>query len=272
MNLKFLIFCLFFHFIETYSNYSDRAKFIINTIDVKVINITHKKYTISTEGLIISKNGNYLYESGGLYMNSSIRKIAYPSLKLEIEKKLSDFYYGKGIALCGEFLYQITWREEEILKYDPENLDFLGKIKIDENLREGSGIAYFKNNILLASDGSSEIFFLKCKENLKIKKRIQVKENHIHLNKLGDLTYVDEYIYAIRYFDDYLYKINPNNGNVEKKWNMKILKENEIRMGTLDEIEYSNGNVLNSITYDENRKLFILTGKNWGFLYEVNLE
>jgi glutamine cyclotransferase len=269
-NMKLLFFFVYFILINSHS-YSDRAKAINETNDYKVINVSHKKNAILTHGLLISKDGKYLYESGGFYMKSSIRKISYPSLKILFEKKLSNNYYGEGIAICENILYQLTWREEIVLIYDPDNLEFLGTIDLDENMREGVGLTEYSDNLLIATDGSSEIFFLKCRDNLKMEKKIHITENDFALSRLGDIVFVDGYLYANRYFDNYIYKINIENGKVEKKWDMIKLMENEIRMGGLNEVDYGHGNFLNGMTYDKNRNLFILTGKNWGFFYEIEL-
>ena len=169
----------------------------------------------------------------------------------------------------------MTWREEIILKYDSENLHFLGEIDIDENvhqLRAGYGLAEYSDKLLLATDGTSEIFFLKCRENLKYRNRINVREDGELLDRLGDIVFVEGAIYANKINSYFIYKINPQNGEVEKKWDMKALVENEIRMGTLDIIDYGHGDILSGIAYDKIRGLFILTGKNWGFIYEVKLE
>jgi glutamine cyclotransferase len=267
-QIKLLFLCAYFLLINSHP-YSDRAKAIIDTNDYKVINVSHKKNKILTQGLLMSNDGKYLYESGGFYMKSSIRKILYPSLKILFEKKLSDNFFGEGIAICDNILYQLTWKEEAVLIYDADNLEFLGKIDLDKNMREGCGLTKYKDNLLLATDGSSEIFFLKCRDNLKIEKKIHITYNDDPLSRLGDLVYVDGYIYANRYFDNNIYKINIEKEKVEKIFDMTKLIENEIRMGTLDEVDYGHGNFLNGITYDKTRNLFILTGKNWGFIYEI---
>ena len=43
------------------------------------------------------------------------------------------------------------------------------------------------------------------------------------------------------------------------------------RCGSLTENDLYSGNVLNGITYNEVNKTFLITGKEWGYLYEVEL-
>ena len=44
-----------------------------------------------------------------------------------------------------------------------------------------------------------------------------------------------------------------------------------INPSTLTENDLYSGNVLNGITYNEVNKTFLITGKEWGYLYEVEL-
>ncbi len=64
-------------------------------------------------------------------------------------------------------------------------------------------------------------------------------------------------------------KIDPNNGNVMEVYYMTPLIEHEINQGVLTNLKIMTGDVLNGIVYIPERKTFILTGKEWGFYYEV---
>ena len=245
---------------------------ISGTIGYQVLKISEPRDTVYTQGLILSNDGKHLYESGGLYFKSSIRKLSYPSLKVESYQKLDDKYFGEGIARCGNVIYQLTWREQDVLKFNAKDLTPLGKIQLDLNMREGWGLTEYSDDILLGTDGSENIYFLDCKENLKMIKRIAVINEGNLLDRINDIVFVNGYIYANRYFDSYVYKINPNSGKVEKKWNMGPLISYELKKGSLSRSGLNNGNVLNGITYDYTRDIFILTGKMWGYLYEIKLE
>jgi len=70
-----------------------------------------------TQGLFIENNGNSLYESGGLYGESVLVKMDYPSLKIQAKINLKSNYFGEGTAKCGEYVYQLTWKEIVIIKY-----------------------------------------------------------------------------------------------------------------------------------------------------------
>lgn len=245
---------------------------IQGTMNYNVLKISEHRSTVYTQGLILTKDGKHLYESGGLYYKSTISKLSYPSLQVEYEKKLAGKYFGEGIARCGNILYQLTWMERDILMYNANDLSDMGKIKMDLNMRQGWGLTEFSKNILLGTDGSNEIFFLDCNNKLKMKHKISAKFQGQPLDRLNDLVFVNGYIYMNRYYDKHIYKINPVSGLVEKTWDMGPLIRYELQQGILTESLLNGGNVLNGITYDEKRKIFILTGKYWGFFYEVALD
>lgn len=251
---------------------NEESSEIQGTFGYQVKKISDERDTVYTQGLILSDDGKHLYESGGLYNKSSLKKLSYPSLAIESEQKLDDKYFGEGIAMCGNVLYQLTWRENDVLKYNADDLTPLGKIQLDENMKEGWGLTEFSEEILLGTDGTANIYFLKCKENLKMKKRISASYQGTLLDRLNDLVFVNGYIYANRYYDSFIYKINPISGIAEHRWDMRPLVRNELQKGVLKMDGLQNGNVLNGIAYDKHRKVFILTGKLWGFFYEVKLD
>lgn len=53
---------------------------------------------------------------------------------------------------------------------------------------------------------------------------------------------------------------------------MSDLSKFEIEKNTLSNYRLRNGEVLNGIAYDKVNKKFLLTGKLWGYFYEVNFK
>ena len=226
----------------------------------------HKTYT---QGLFFSKDYKILYESGGLYKESSIIKYEYPSLKLLKKTKLNNNYFGEGIAQCGKYIYQLTWRENIIIKYDL-NLNKIEELNLDDNLFEGWGLSYSNNvNELLATDGSDEIYRLDCNNNLKVISSIKVKDNNGNsYYNLNDLTYANGFIYVNIYLDTNIIKVDFN-GFVVKKYNLNELVNYEFNKGILTESNFRFGYVLNGITYNSKKNIFLVTGKRWGYMYEI---
>jgi len=246
---------------------------IENTPDYKVLSILKRPLTVYTQGIFFDSTGNFLYESGGLYNESTLKKLKYPSLEVEKSIDLDNRFFAEGIAKCGNGqVFQLTWQENVILKYDMDSLEKMGSIPLDPKLREGWGLSDFDKDTLIATDGSANIFYLSCKENLKVVKTIRATLNGVPLRNLNELVYAKGFIYANVYFDKQIYKIDPSTGSVVKKYYMNALVDFERKKNTLTFSALSSGDVLNGIAYDANRDVFLLTGKRWGYFYEVKFD
>ena len=247
---------------------------IQNTKKYNVINIFPRKNpTVYTQGLIYYNNS--LFESGGLYQKSTLTHMEWPSQKIIKKINLEGKYFAEGIAfsLDNKILYQLTYKEREILLYSFPDLELIKKIKMPDEMREGWGLASgFEKDEFFSTDGSDKIFVLKInKENneLKLVNTINVKLNMKPIYNLNELIFDGTYIYANVYFSDKILKIYPSNGQVIEVYDMKPLIDYEIKNGNLTEKRLNRGDVLNGITYISEKKSFILTGKLWDYYYEI---
>ena len=247
---------------------------IQNTKKYHVINIFPRKNpTVYTQGLIYYNNS--LFESGGLYQKSTLTHMEWPSQKIIKKINLEGKYFAEGIAfsLDNKILYQLTYKEREILLYSFPDLELIKKIKMPDEMREGWGLASgFEKDEFFSTDGSDKIFVLKInKENneLKLVNTINVKLNMKPIYNLNELIFDGAYIYANVYFSDKILKIYPSDGQVIEVYDMKPLINYEIKNGNLTEKRLNRGDVLNGITYISEKKSFILTGKLWDYYYEI---
>ena len=245
-----------------------------NTVGYKVVNIFPRKNpTVYTQGLFYH---NYsIYESGGQYKKSTLTHMEWPSQKINQQIKLESKYFAEGIAGCyiNNLIYQLTYKEKEILLYSFPNLELKNKIKMPSELREGWGLCNgMKNNEFFATDGSDKIFILKINEDnneISVKSQIKVTKNMRPIHRLNELIYDGVYIYCNVYFENVILKINPYNGEVMNVYNMQPLIDYELKNGKLNNIRLNQGDVLNGIVYIPEKKSFILTGKLWDFYYEI---
>lgn len=250
----------------------NRQAILMTVNSWEVNSVIRRPQTYYTQGIFFSDDGKSLYESGGLYGQSVLVKMDYPSLNVVQKVPLDGKYFAEGIAKCGDYIYQLTWRERKILKYRLDNLSLVGTLELDTNVREGWGLATFSNNRLIASDGSDNIYFLDCDKNLAVVDKIKVTNNNQPIDRLNALEFSNGTIYANRYFDTRIFKINPKNGNVETVYQLDGLVEMEYSKNTLTPERLNSGDVLNGIAYDKNLGIFILTGKKWGHYYQVSLK
>ena len=245
-----------------------------NTINYKVINIFPRKNpTVYTQGLFYY---NYsIYESGGLYKKSTLTHMEWPSQKIIQQINLAQNYFAEGIAgsISNNILYQLTYKEKEILQYSFPNLELKTKFEMPKELNEGWGMCTGReNDEFYATDGSDKIFTLKInKENneLYIKSYIKVTKNMKPVYRLNELIFDGVYIYCNVYFDYVILKINPNNGEVMNIYDMQPLIDYELKNGKLTDQRLNHGDVLNGIVYIPEKKSFIVTGKLWDYYYEV---
>lgn len=207
-----------------------------------------------TQGLFF--HGGKLYETTGQYGTSTIRTVDLATGKPTVEKKLNRKYFGEGSAILGKDLYILTWTNKVAFRYDAATLSFKETISYP---REGWGLTT-DGKQLIASDGSSNLYFLDAK--LKLQKKLAVTLNGRPLRNLNELEWIDGKIWANVYLTDMIVVINPASGKVEATVDCT---------GLLPDEEYTSAtDVLNGIAVDAAGKLYV-TGKNWPKLYQIEL-
>ena len=155
-------------------------------------------------------------------------------------------------------MYVLTWRENKVLILNPDTLEILEELAYP---RQGWGLTT-DGNSLIASDGSSKIFFLD--ENLNLLRSITVKDAETEINRINELEYINGKIWANVWQTDYILIINPDTGNVEKTMDMAGLYPKEQRNAGAD--------VLNGIAFDKSTGKVYITGKYWDKMFEFRLK
>ncbi len=210
-----------------------------------------------TQGLEF--DGNQLYEGTGSQGNtgiSMIGKVNYETGQIQERKNLDQKYFGEGITIMGNELFQLTWQNNTCFVYDKNTLEPLKEFNYNG---EGWGLCN-DGEFLIMSDGSERISFLDP-TNFALKKVIEVYSNEGPVKALNELEYINGKIFANVYQTDFIVVIDPSTGTVEKRIDASLV--------ALD--HRKTGEVLNGIAYlKESQQLFI-TGKNWPSLLEVGL-
>lgn len=217
-----------------------------------------------TEGLIW--NNNALYESAGNYKESKIFKSDLATAKATQSIKIPDEYFGEGIAILNDKIYQLTYREHKVFVYD---LKTFQKIKELQWPHEGWGMTT-NGKELIISTGSSNIYYVNP-DDFKIIRMIGVTDNYGPVGSINELELVNNALYANIWQTNYIYKIDPENGKVLGKMDFTgLLAKSGIQY---DPALYENttDNVLNGIAYDSAKNSFFVTGKKWPALFEIKL-
>ncbi len=118
------------------------------------------------------------------------------------------------------------------------------------------------SNALIMSDGTSSLTYLDP-IGLKPVKVLSVTLNGTPLDSLNELEYIKGYIYANRYLQNYIVKIDPANGQVLAKLDLTSLVEEERNKNPATD-------VLNGIAYDPEDDKIYVTGKLWSGIYEID--
>ena len=217
---------------------------------------THDKNAY-TQGLEFYKN--QLYESTGLNGKSTLRKSDYKSGEILNIVNLDYEYFGEGLTVINDKIYQLTWKNNIGIIYD---LDFnkIGTFDYGKS-KEGWGLCN-DGSFIYKSDGTNKIWVLDP-ETLQEIRFIEVLTNKSRIKNINELEFIDGKIYANTYqFNrDVVIVINPLNGVVERVIDFSGIRDRVTQKVDLD--------VMNGIAYFDG-KMFV-TGKNWDKLFEVEI-
>ena len=207
-----------------------------------------------TQGLTF--HDGYLYEGTGRNGESSVRQIDLESGEVLKRHNLNRRYFGEGIAIHNDRIYQLTWRAHIGFVY---NLETLEQEKIFFLSGEGWGITYGSDAIIV-SDGTANIRFLDP-DTLQEERRIQVTLNGNPVRNVNELEFINGEIWANVWYQDVILRINPETGIVSSI----------VDLSGLYPQRNSRDEVLNGIAWDEARQRLFVTGKLWPAVYEINI-
>ncbi len=201
----------------------------------------------------------YFFEGTGQMGESSIRKTLPGTGDFIKFRKLSSDLFGEGITLLNGKIYQVTYRSQVGFIYDAVSFEQLQRFYYQN--REGWGLCNNGNEIIM-SDGTNVIYFLDP-QYFSVNRKIEVFDHIAEVDSLNELEYINGTIYANRYMTDEIVMIDPANGKVTGKANMRGLLKPEDRHAGID--------VLNGIAWDKEENRLFVTGKYWPKIYWVEL-
>jgi glutaminyl-peptide cyclotransferase len=247
---------------ETVDNNS--ATFVPPAIQYNVVKVYPHDTSSYTQGLIWFNNA--LYEGTGLKEKSKLLKVDLTTGKQNREVKLDNKYFGEGVTILNNKIYQLTWQEHKVFVYD---LNTFKKEQEFEWPYDGWGLTN-NGKELIISTGGNNLYFVDP-ATFKILKTVGVSNNYGPVAYINELEYVNGFVYANIYEADDIIKINPETGAVVGKLDLTdILDKNGVTYDR-SQIGPNTGNVLNGIAYDSTKNSFFVTGKCWPVLFEIKL-
>lgn len=209
-----------------------------------------------TQGLLY--HDGFLYESTGQYGRSTVRKVEPESGLVVASHSLARRFFGEGMALVGDRLIQLTWREGVAHVYD---LQTLKPLKTLEYKGEGWGLVSH-GDYLIRTDGTATLYFHDPQTFAEIK-AITVHEQGQPVTRLNELEVVHGELLANILGSDRIARIDINTGDVTGWIDLSPLRQ---RHG-----EWRKARDLNGIAYDEAGDRLFVTGKYWPWLYEIRI-
>lgn len=207
---------------------------------------------------LVYHDGNF-YESTGQYGESTLRRVEMATGRVVKKLDLPANVFGEGIALAGDKLVQLTWKNKKGYVYDRETFRLLQEFPYD---MEGWGLT-FDGTSLILSDGTSELTFLDL-QSFKPIKKLAVTLNGRPVPELNELEFIEGEIWANVWHEDFILRIDPSSGRVTSYLNLKEIRPRE----TFSDDEA----VLNGIAYDVSQKRIFVSGKRWPRVFEIRIK
>lgn len=209
-----------------------------------------------TQGLVFEDG--IFYEGTGLNGQSSLRRVAVESGEVLQQIDLAAEYFGEGITVLGNKIYQLTWQSNVGFVYDKESFELLQEFSYPT---EGWGLTHDGQHLIM-SDGTANLYFLDP-DTLKRTHQVEVHYQGNPVSQLNELEYIDDEVYANVWRTTNLVRIDPTTGQVVGVVDLT---------GLLNPADVSEPvDVLNGIAYDPNGDRLFVTGKWWPSLFEIEL-
>lgn len=225
------------------------------TINYSIINSYPHDTSSYTQGLLIYKGD--MYEGTGNYGFSKLKKVDYKTGKTLQEISLGKEYFGEGVTILNDTIYQLTWKEKKVFVYTLKDFKKVKEFSVDI---EGWGLTNDGNNLIVSTGGSDLNYYEPS--TFKLLKTQTVIESGTPSFNINELEYIDGFIYANQYQFPYILKIDPATGVVVAKADLTAMWD---RIKAINpEVDVPNG-----IAYDSATKKMYITGKWWPELYEV---
>lgn len=206
-----------------------------------------------TQGLLIADG--HLYESTGLYGRSTVRRVDLATGRVEASTALGPAFFGEGLARVGDRLVQLTWREGTAFVWD---INTLQKQREHRYTGEGWGLC-FDGQSLVMSDGSDRLTF-RDPDTFAVRRNVVVRAAGEPVTALNELECAGNVVYANVWREDTIVRIDSQSGNVTAVIDASGLLTPAERAGT---------DVLNGIAAIPGTERFLITGKLWPRMFEV---
>jgi glutamine cyclotransferase len=167
-------------------------------------------------------------------------------------------YFGEGIAVWQDRLFELTWTAEKGYIYDLNTFEPKGEFPYPG---EGWGLTSDEHRLIM-SDGTSRLRFIDP-TNMQETGRITVMGDAGSVSRLNELEWIKGEIWANIWHEDRIARVDPATGKVKGWIDMR---------GLLPGTQHPDPEaVLNGIAYDAKDDRIFVTGKLWPKLFEIQV-
>ena len=218
-----------------------------------------------TQGLLFSHG--YLYESTGLFGQSTLREVDLESGRVLRKQRLPTEDFGEGLALVDEQLLQLTWTSGHGYNWDRAKFTLAAQWPFNyasphaDGVHRPWGLCYDQQRLIL-SNGTNTLHFLDT-QNFAAIGSVDVHDNDGPVHLLNELECIGDKVLANVWRSETIVIIDPASGAVTARLELPDLYPPEQRKDPQD--------VLNGIAYDAQRQRLLVTGKRWPQLFELEL-
>lgn len=209
-----------------------------------------------TQGLAVVDDK--IYETTGLYGESSIRVVDGATGWLVQKIPLAPVFFAEGVAVFHDRVILLTWRENRALICDPATF------KVDKVLHysgEGWGLCRDGEAVWM-SNGTSTLTKRDGASFLPLQ-TLEVQLENSPLGYLNDLECTGNTLYANVWMKEWIVRIDKLTGQVTG-----IIDASSL-LSSVEKGKLNRDQVLNGIAYSPKRGTFFLTGKEWPWMFEV---
>lgn len=216
-----------------------------------------------TEGFLIHEG--LLYESTGSPSDvpQAVSQIGIVDLitgSIDTKVQLDDQYFGEGIAILNDRVFQLTYRARKGFVYDLATFELQDEFTLPG--AEGWGMTA-DSTYLIMSDGTDQLTYLDPL-SYEVVRTLSVTREGAPQEDLNELEYIGGFIYANIWLTNRVVKIDPSTGVI---------------VGSLDLTPYAReasslhpgAKEMNGIAYNESTGRVLITGKMWPRIYELSI-
>ncbi len=244
----------------------NKAKVVLPISSFEVVNTYQHDPRAFTQGLVF--RDGFLYESTGQEGESTLRRVELATGKVVQKHDLPKEVFAEGIAIMGDNVYQLSWRDRIAWVYNLSDFKLLRELRYSG---EGWGLTHDGTNLFL-SDGTHVIRVVNPETFETVRTVVVKDESGRPLMKLNELEFVKGEIWANVWHSEeigkpnHIARIDPTSGELKGWIDLTGISPGD--QGGEDKSE----NTLNGIAYDEASDRIFVTGKNWKNLYEIKLK